>query len=938
MSKPYSSVRECFEAALELPAASRAVFLLERCSDPAMRRQVERMLAVSEGESRGILGLPVETIADRLSAVPGRMDPAGWLGRRVGDVQLLDLLGQGGSAVVFRGERRQQDVVQPVAVKLFRQVLLTDAEVRRFRRERSAMVQLNHPHIARLIDGGTTDGGLAYIVLEYVDGRRITDYASGARLDLRARLRLMIQVCRAVEAAHRALIVHRDLKPSNVLVTQDGQVKLLDFGIAKFLDVEEEATEAGHAALTPAYAAPEQFRGEAVTTATDVYALGVLLGELLTGERPSGGAGRPPSAALNPAADARLLPGPPARLRQQLRGDIDNIVLKATAPDPQRRYVSAGALADDLERYLDSRPVRAHPPSRRYRLGKFYQRHRAAMLVAAVFLLLLLAAVAAALWQARAATAHAERARVEAELSRATRDFMVEVFRQAEPAGARAAPPTVIEVTEAALTRIDEDRRMDLRVRLDLKTRLGAVLRGQSKMERGIAVLRQAYAEGVRSFGRSDGLVVDAGLELVDALVTAGDYEAAGNVLREMQHDLSAQDVDRNVTYQLSASTVAAMRGRDAEAMAHIEAARQFCRRDCSDAILFSLRTSEGTVNGIFGRNAAAAEAWSQAAALAESLHGPTHAMRAQALNGLGGAYGRMNRLDDAKRLALQVLEIDDRIRVPAMHWQRSLHLNKLGTAHYLLGEYEEALKAYTQALLVARTVNGEEDQQLSADIQNIGVVYSKLGRFQESETYLRDALQRRAAADGERSRTTAHTRANLANVLALKGDREAALPLFDRAVSDLRAAGDGARRQLFDALRNQARAQLVQAPALALDSVDEALQLAVQPSGPPMPTMRLGAEAIRGVALQRLGRVGEAEALLRAVQRELEQLGADHNAQAQVWFALGRIELTRGRCAQAREALAAGKAALAREPFAYAYLKSAQNELKLAMRASCAH
>ncbi len=285
---PSSTVlRDLFEETLALPPAERAAFLAARGVDADMRARLERMIAADADDD-----VMLERSADAVARAIGETDETHALppGTRIGPFTLIEVLGEGGSSTVFRAERIADGVRQVVALKLLRRSLYSRDAQRQFRRERSALAQLRHPGIARLIEGGISESGLAYIALDLVEGTPITDHARTLRLDLRARLKLFLQVCRAVEAAHRALIVHRDLKPSNVLVTADGEVKLLDFGIAKLLDADDE-TQTRLPAFTPAYAAPEQRTGAPITTATDVYALGVLLGELVTGQRLNDGTG-----------------------------------------------------------------------------------------------------------------------------------------------------------------------------------------------------------------------------------------------------------------------------------------------------------------------------------------------------------------------------------------------------------------------------------------------------------------------------------------------------------------------------------------------------------------------------------------------------------------------------------------------------------------------
>ncbi len=928
-------MRALFEEALTVPAASRAAYLVGRCADPVVRGHVERLL-VAHSDEGGVLHIPVSAIAEKLALQSAPMDVLDWVGREIGGVRLIDLLGQGGSAVVFRGEKVQHGVTQIVAVKLFRQVLLTDAEVRRFRRERAAMAQLAHPNIARLIDGGITVSSMPYIVLEFVDGLSITDHAREARLPVRDRLQMFIDVCRAVDAAHRALIVHRDIKPSNVLVGRDGCVKLLDFGIAKFLNAEDDVTEAGHCPLTPAYAAPEQFHGGAITTATDVYSLGVLLGELLTGQRPAAATRYAPGAMFGQARGPAALPAAAQRARQSPRGDLDNIIVKALSAEVESRYASAGALADDLLRFLESRPVLAHPPSRRYRMRKFYARHRLVVGISASLCFLIVSAVAAALWQARVATAQSALARTEAAQSQATRDFMVGIFRMAEPAGARATPATVIDVTEAALGRLDTDPQMNPRVRLDLKTQLGAVLRGQSRMARATTVARQAYEEGSRVFGRADALVVDAGLELVRTLIIADDYAQAHAVLAAMEPDVRMHDGDRSVEYEVLASKVAATLGNATEALAHLARGTASCDERCSAGTRFNLLVAEGNTNGVFQRDEASAAAWEKAVALARTTNGPVHATVATALNGLAGTYRRLGRFDDARRAILEVIDIDDRIQVPAMHWQRALHWNQLGNVYFSLGDYEAALDALQRALLIARTVNGE-DEGLATDIHSIGVVFGKLGQLDQAVEHLRDALRRRTEFSGAHGRDAAFSRLSLAHMLALKGEFGEAMPLFAEAVGDLAAAGEGSQGWLFGALRTQGRALLwTGKPAQALAVIDEALAIADRFPGASTEPGVLAAQVTRGVALMRMGRNEEAALDLQQAVQRLQELDAEYHSQAYASLALGLIAAQGKRCEVARQHLAQGRSALAREPFTYSYLADSESALEAAVRAAC--
>ena len=349
------------------------------------------------------------------------------------------------------------------------------------------LAALDHPNIAHLIDGGVTAAGIPYLIMEHVDGVPITVHALAHRLDVRRRLKLFLRVCRAVEAAHRSLIVHRDIKPSNILVSADGEVKLLDFGIAKLIDEDDAGATVG--VYTPDYAAPEQLSGGTITTATDVYGLGVLLHELLLGLRPDGSPTRRPSSRVGEIAAAQAGDGAlalaPLQLRSVLRGDLDNILLKSLEPEPQRRYPSAGALAEDIERFLDHRPVSAHPPSRLYRAKKFIQRHRGGVVTSALFLLGIFAALAVALWQANVA-------RHEAARANTVRDFIVTVFDAARAHLPREQRPTPEALVEQAQRQLAAATNLDAATRSDVLRTLGEVNLSLSNFARAEAMFTEA--------------------------------------------------------------------------------------------------------------------------------------------------------------------------------------------------------------------------------------------------------------------------------------------------------------------------------------------------------------------------------------------------------------------------------------------------------------
>ncbi|HET6975125.1 MAG TPA: protein kinase [Pyrinomonadaceae bacterium] len=411
----WQEIKRIFNAAVELDPAEQVAFLDSSDLDNDVRREVERMLAADYA-----------TVRDHsLLATHSFTEGARLEGRRIGRYRIVSEVGRGGMGAVFAAVRDDGQFEQKVAIKVILSGLNTDTIARRFRNERQILASLEHPNIARLLDGGMSDDGLPFYVMEFIEGEPIDDYCRTRDLTLHARLDLFRQVCAAVSYAHRRLIVHRDIKPSNILVTPAGEVKLLDFGIAKVVSQttgDELGTATQLGLMTPAYASPEQFRGEQVTTLTDIYSLGVVLYRLLTGQLPYDLSGlrldqmlrlvceteptRPSHAIANSADSTEGLDSNP----QTLKGDLDNIVLKALKKEPDRRYESVEQFSEDIRRYLAELPVSARPDTFSYRASKFVKRNRVAVITASLVFFALIAGIVGTTYQARAARRERERA------------------------------------------------------------------------------------------------------------------------------------------------------------------------------------------------------------------------------------------------------------------------------------------------------------------------------------------------------------------------------------------------------------------------------------------------------------------------------------------------------------------------------------------------
>ncbi len=425
MKTQVETLKEIFHSARDLPAEERNAFLDQACGeDDELRREIEALLASDRAADDFIADPPARLVSDAFGDLPAPSDA----GRMIGQYRLLESVGSGGMGTVYLAERADQQFKMQVAIKLIKRGMDSDLVLRRFQHERQILASLEHPNIARLLDGGTTEDGLPYFVMEHIRGERIDHYAEHQGLSINARLELFRQVCSAVSYAHQHLVVHRDLKPSNILVTPEGIPKLLDFGIAKIIQadgLEALATMTLLPAMTPEYASPEQIEGTPATTLSDVYSLGAVIYELLSGRPPYRLENRSareitkaitstqierPSTVSNRAEDAR-----------RLRGDLDNIVLMAMRKETARRYRSVEQLSEDIHRHLAGRPVIARPDTVSYRAGKFWQRNRLAVSAAVLLFLTLVGGILATSWQALRAQAQEHRARLEQ--ARAERRF-----------------------------------------------------------------------------------------------------------------------------------------------------------------------------------------------------------------------------------------------------------------------------------------------------------------------------------------------------------------------------------------------------------------------------------------------------------------------------------------------------------------------------------
>lgn len=759
------SVAELFGRALEAPPEELEA-LLEGASvgRPGLRAEVESLLA-----AHGKLGRFLEHPPVDLAVLPSVA------GTRVGPYRLIAELGHGGMGTVYRAERADGAFEQELALKLIRHGVGSEALRHRFLRERQIQARLEHPNVARLLDGGVTADGWPYFAMELVRGAPVTEYCDGRRLPITARVELVEQACRAVQHAHANLVVHRDLKPSNMLVTDDGVLKLLDFGIAKPLAEEPDAsgalTHAGLQPFTPEYAAPEQLRGEAVTTATDIYVLGVVLHELLTGQRPRRARGpwgapaaepadpeplavviaREPgvgTAGSTPQAVAAARATTPERLRRDLAGDLEAIVQQALREEPQQRYGSVEALAEDLRRYRTGQPVHARPATLRYRAGKLVRRHRVAAGAAATTLAALLLGLALSVWQARVAARERDRAEAAAAEATEVASYFVELFRSVDPENDSGHVVTARELLDRGAERVDVTLAERPLTRARLQEAMAGVYLHLRLLGPAAELLEKAVAARERQQGSGHPALFEPLLDLGAIHYRATRYAQA------------QQALDRAL--------------RVAES-AHLSDGPAFARAQILSG------------NLQMGRRAwAAAEAAYRAALQTiERDAGATPDDRTSVLNNLGVALAAQKRYAEAERVHRQALAIRESTK-GSRHFSVAQSLVNLALVARAQGSLVRAAPLVERALAIREATYGHAHPSVAEGLALRAEVHSASGRAVEAEADWRETLRIRTATLGAAHPETAVAELRLAVLLLHRGDEHEARPRAESALAKL--------------------------------------------------------------------------------------------------------------------------------------------------------
>jgi len=790
----WERVQVLFEAAADLPPEEGERYLQEACgNDDALLEEVRALLYADHRVHSLLDGLALDAVS-LADALPSDAEQA-LEGRRVGPYRLVCRLGAGGMGVVYLAERADGQFEQQVALKLIKRGMDSEQIVGRFQAERQILARLKHPNIARLLDGGVSEEGQPYFAMEYVDGQPIDRYSGAAGLSVEARLALFLEVCRAVQYAHSQLIVHRDLKPSNILVTEEGQVKLLDFGIAKMLggDAGEGVqTRTGVRVLTPAYASPEQLRGEGVTTGSDVYALGVVLYELLTGRRPNGSAGSTeepdkPSTVVSRGEGTTSVPSGAAertRWRRRLEGDLDTICLKALCQEPERRYGSVEALMEDVGRHLSGLPVLARRDTVGYRVGKFVNRHRA--WVGATGLVLALVAALVSFYTVRLAQER-DRARIEAEKAAQVSAFLQSLFAVSNPSESKGETVTARSLLDEGAQRVETELADQPEVAAKMMQVIGDVylslgLYGEAGdiTQKALDHLQDLHGDEHAEVAATQTILARIRLEQGDQAVAESLHTRALAVRRRL---FGAEHME----VAESLKELAYLRQAQGDYEAAIELNREVLairRKHLGEEDPLVATALNDLANALreHGEIEAAESLFREAIALQEKLLGDDHPEVANTVNNLALLLQERGEHAAAEPLYRRVLAIDLKTLGPE-HPYVAISKNNLAQALQGKGAYAAAESLFRESLALRRQLFGDEHPAVAESFNNLGVLLVEQRRYEEAEPLLREALAIQERLLGPQHPRVAISTNALAGIRHRQGAYDEAEALYRRAL-----------------------------------------------------------------------------------------------------------------------------------------------------------
>lgn len=746
----WKKVEEVFNQVIDLPENERTNFLEKSCADDSELLHAIQSMLQHDTKQGPILQSIISKAADSLS----NQESADFTNKRMGPYRITNLIGRGGMAEVYKAVRDDDQYQKQVAIKLIRRYSHS-LLISRFWQERQILANLEHPCIARFLEGGQTSDGVPYLVMEYIDGVPITTYCDARNLNIEGRLKLFRLVCDAVQYAHRNLVIHRDLKPSNILVTAEGIPKLLDFGIAKLLNPDPEPANVAETittlrVMTPEYASPEQVRGEPVTTAADVYSLGGVLYELLARERPhqfktksfaeierivcEQDPERPSVAVMRAQA---LETKKRQKISRELANELDNVILMAMQKDPQKRYQSVSQLTDDLDRYFSGLPVRARAQTLGYRASKFVRRHKTAVLLAA-FTVIGLAGVTVIM------TLEASRIAKERDRANQVTSLLVNVFEVSNPGEARGNTVTAREILDASQKRIQRDLKDQPELQAAMLDTIGRVYQNLGLYSTAVPLFEQSLKIRKEKLGGENVDVAATVNHLGDALFSAGKYEEAEGFSRTalaMRRKLLGND-DPAVADSLSSlgGGLSAM-GKLDEAESVLREALQIREKALGPehvAIATSL-SQLGTLMS-FKREFAEAEALHRRALnMRRKLLGNDHPDVASSLNNLGREVLEKGDYNQAETLLREAVSLDRKLLGPA-HPDLAISMSNLARTLQSERKYPEAERIFRDVLALRKKALDPKHPSMGVAMCSLAIVLVDEGKLDEAESMFHDA------------------------------------------------------------------------------------------------------------------------------------------------------------------------------------------------------
>ena len=785
-SSRWDRIQSLFHDAVDLPEAERRVFLAAAC--PGDDTLIDEVLAFIDEDARGssLLDGAIGNAASRLLGNDAAI-------REIGPYRIVRVAGEGGMGVVFLAERT--DLNSQAAIKILRDAWLSPARRERFATEQRTLASLNHPSIARLYDAGALSDGTPWIVMEYVDGVPITDYCRTHDRSIRDRLELFRSVCDAVQYAHQNLVIHRDLKPSNILVTADGRIKLLDFGISKQLDgagISIDHTLTGMRLMTPAYAAPEQIRGERLGVRTDVYSLGVILYELVTGRLPFDLSTRTPAEAetlivshepARPSSLARADRSPLAALGRTARSDIDVLCLTAMHKDVARRYQSVEAMGRDVRNFLHDVPLEARPEAISYRVGKFVGRHVRGLAASAAVLALTIGLVA--FYTARLAIARNE-ALTETARAQRIQGLMLNLFTGSDEASGPAEDLRVVSLIDRGVQEA-ESLRAEPAVQVSMFRTLGGIYQSLGDLEKSDALLSRALKQRRTLFGADSAEVAESLVALGLLRIGQAKFEDAERFVRDglemtKRHVPPGDPAVARATMALG--RVFEERGGYKDAIATLEeAARLHEAREPASADLAA--TLRELFNSQFyaGNLSTAEQIGNRVLAMTRKVNGERHALVAEDLINLGAVQHERGQYAEAERYYREALAINESW-YGKDHYKTASNLTMLGRSLQMQKRYDEAADVLRRAVAIQERVFGPIHPRVASAVNDLGMIAQNRGDLDEAEAAFTRMAAIYRSVYGDKHYLIGIATSNLASVYVLRHQYARAEPLYRQAIA----------------------------------------------------------------------------------------------------------------------------------------------------------